>query len=101
MSAKHTPGPWVVEENHNQNLVGVMVWAGGEIVAHVPQDQHGEANANAALVASAPDLLYALAGFDRMSDKILSEKTVDVEKLIVALEFLAPCVKAALKKALR
>lgn len=55
----HTPGPWINDRSHPEWERNV-VWAGDAVVAHVVDDQHGNANANARLIAAAPDLLAAL-----------------------------------------
>ena len=56
---KHTPGPWKVTK------LGTMVRAGGTNIADCGSSfnlryKHEEMHANAALIASAPDLLEAL-----------------------------------------
>jgi hypothetical protein len=58
---KHTPGPWQVEPNpfesapmvstENRTIAKVLYWGGSE---------DGEVNANAHLIAAAPELLEAL-----------------------------------------
>ena len=67
MSAKHTPGPWEFGPNHSSTgLAGQLVvrpageFPHGEWVADVGSmyDDHREANAR--LIAAAPDLLAAL-----------------------------------------
>lgn len=59
MSIKHTPGPWTTKE--------LQVYAedgNGSTLAHVydpsRDHDHSEAEANALLIAAAPDLLEAL-----------------------------------------
>lgn len=67
MSAKHTPGPWEFGPNHSSTgLAGQLVvrpageFPNGEWVADVGSmyDDHREANAR--LIAAAPELLEAL-----------------------------------------
>lgn len=71
MSSKHTPGPWEAYVNNSQGYaLGVMVCSGGRAGGNENlcdiRDPHGfeggvaEAEANARLVAAAPDLLAAL-----------------------------------------
>lgn len=57
MSGGHTPGPWgyVYHRGLDQHLVGPTL----ENVCIV-EDRHGRAEANALLIAAAPDLLAAL-----------------------------------------
>ena len=54
----HTPGPWVNDGSHPEWERNV-VWAGDVVVAHAVDDQHGNADANARLIAAAPGLLSA------------------------------------------
>lgn len=60
----HTPGPWEVMKPLGPGDYGVLsehVNAGGNFyVATIPNGQHEEALANAALIAAAPDLLAEL-----------------------------------------
>lgn len=62
MTSKHTPGPWV----YNRTLVEVRYDDGGEYpftVCTMPcwtDEYKCERNANARLIAAAPDLLAAL-----------------------------------------
>lgn len=55
----HTPGPWINDRSHPEWERNV-VWAGDVVVAHVVDDQHGNANSNAQLIAAAPAMLSAL-----------------------------------------
>ena len=55
----HTPGPWSNDHSHPEWERNV-VWAGDLVVAHVVDDQHDDADANAHLIAAAPELLAAL-----------------------------------------
>lgn len=72
---KHTPGPWKVYAECDQIVVaedsvyGVQVADCGKPNGDEYQPREGEAEANARLIASAPELLealkYALAFLDR------------------------------------
>jgi len=53
---KHTPGPWHVSN-------GVQIRSERHQIAKVWMMRDGEGNANARLIAAAPDLLEALKGF--------------------------------------
>lgn len=58
MSAKHTPGPWLIEKDgsaEHRNKANVIRGADGTMIVY------GQANdADARLIAAAPDLLDAL-----------------------------------------
>ena len=58
---QHTPGPWVTDNGHAERD-GIQVWdtVHGWIIADVVNDQHDNAEANAALIAAAPDMRQAL-----------------------------------------
>lgn len=61
MSAAHTPGPWVASFSSPPTIDGDI--DGGVLVCEMPMWQpiyHGERDANALLIAAAPDLLKAL-----------------------------------------
>ena len=68
--AAHTPGPWKVRVSHNGALRGYSIEHEDEtlrsIVArnweHELCEEHGNSLPNARLIASAPDLIVALAG---------------------------------------
>lgn len=74
MSSKHTPGPWVVTPHPDQN---VDVFAVGEVtdeafqygLSHTICYQNAEANAR--LIAAAPDLLEALSKAVRETEQFL------------------------------
>lgn len=72
MSAQHTPGPWVFEQQpyssssyyirgHDLRTGRTMTWGKGA-VAHIPRSTVMPMEANARLIAAAPDLLDALQG---------------------------------------
>ena len=70
-NAKHTPGPWAVDENDHQ---WITADCDGLIVAEIPYgegeetDRHHEINdANARLIAAAPELLEALRDMVRIN----------------------------------
>lgn len=76
MSSKHTPGPWVVTPHPHVDVFGV-----GEIMddkemqyglSHTICYQNAEANAR--LIAAAPDLLEALSNFPSDADYSSSDE---------------------------
>ncbi len=66
MNTKHTPGPW----KYDETWALIHAEHGSEIAAvHAARGTRGEAQANAHLIAAAPDLLAALEAFaDNVSD---------------------------------
>ena len=61
MKAKHTPGPWKQNEDTGMNDSGVILdHIGTVIVTDIYGRTDEEAEANANLIAAAPDLLAAL-----------------------------------------
>lgn len=65
MSAKHTPGPWRVKRSESKpafNVVGTKVGCKYKIARcpYISDDDKQEAEANAKLIAAAPELLKAL-----------------------------------------
>lgn len=71
MSAQHTPGPWALTEK------AVVASASTPIAHRVKWWSIGqleiEENANARLIAAAPDLLAALQGVVRVADRATDE----------------------------
>ena len=68
-SRTHTPGPWTtqnVESEHN--LVYVLIRAGDDGLAFAGVYEGHDAEANAALIAAAPDLLDAASAALRVID---------------------------------
>ena len=68
----HTPGPWYVELSEDSKVFEIVrVVYPGEVIAEIPNGEHGsgEDEANACLIAAAPALLEAaeavIEGFDR------------------------------------
>ena len=56
---EHTPGPWKIIKNTTNNDIGIKCDLGGVIVKTISGYSESEANANAALIAAAPELLAA------------------------------------------
>lgn len=62
MDAKHTPGPWVIQDNaaFGVHIYGPGGLGGGKHLARVSNSAGVDARANARLIAAAPDMLAAL-----------------------------------------
>lgn len=59
--AKHSPGPWVVAEEHPDGIIDRCVKSADDyFVATVHDTTHGTWDDDARLIAAAPDLLAAL-----------------------------------------
>lgn len=58
MRKPHTPGPWAYQEE--SDAYTHIVRAGDRFLCQLSQDTSGESEANARLMAAAPDLLEAL-----------------------------------------
>jgi hypothetical protein len=58
MTDKHTPGPWELIAPHQTSGWGLCVGSGEQITARIPAYAGREADAR--LIAAAPDLLEAL-----------------------------------------
>lgn len=57
MSTTHGPGPWAISPIHTNEIKGTP---GDGLIATVCENRHGEWEANANLIAAAPELLEAL-----------------------------------------
>lgn len=74
--ATHTPGPWTVVRNGDSNAL--IRYSDGENASYIAQcndlqlcPEHGTVEANARLIAAAPDLLAALE--ELLADKYLAD----------------------------
>ena len=115
---KHTPGPWKAQQDcrswkntgifdgsnpdrqGNQNKWGIY---GNYRIAEICEElrdypSQEEVNANAHLMAAAPDLLNIVEAFMRFSNVILTEET-NIESIKTSIGFYAPAISAAIKKA--
>jgi hypothetical protein len=68
MSAQHTPGPWGVEDYRGDGC-RFRVWHDGILIAKIDDDGPDFGEADARLIAAAPDLLEALQAAIAISDK--------------------------------
>src|SRR5438105_8386535 len=111
MSAKHTPGPWIVNELTRRGGSGLYRWhisteegRDAEVIATVPapgvDTSHDlsdpVAEANAYLIAAAPDLLAAL----QVLVNLASHPLIDVSGLPAYAERLEDA-RAAIAKAVQ
>ena len=92
MSAAHTPGPWYL------NPRGWVVQSTGDIVTRLECSYNKEANAR--LIAAAPELLEALEGAEELAEgaiKLLRQ--LDMETGRIAAECVLRDARAAIAKA--
>jgi len=60
MKTKHTPGPWGVERDRDGDLIVSQPGNDGQVIVSMRGADGPEWDANARLIAAAPDLLAAL-----------------------------------------
>ena len=76
-NARHTPGPWFVSDRpHSYGREVSAGSPGGQVIAGgngAPWPDLFEQQANAKLIAAAPDLLAALQGVLRVADRKTDE----------------------------
>ena len=101
---KHTPAPWIVKYTRTSKVNSHVILEQSnhhEITSVKRQCDEEESEANARLIAAAPELLEALEAYERMANKIIDgEKTAaDFETLKTALTCYAPVTRAAIAKA--
>ena len=89
-TAKHTPGPWVITKDHAKAYAFIRPIDGEHSpIATIEWTDSGSIEANAALVAAAPDLLAAL----ELCERALEVRDAEAE------EFAAKNARAAIAKA--
>ena len=93
MTAQYTPGPWTIEGSSRRQIVTVHCIVA--ITLHISNDPGGpesqdEAEANARLIAAAPELLEALR-------QLLM--WCDAPGVAVKPGYVADCARAAIAKA--
>ena len=91
MSAAHTPGPWTILPNTPHFVRAMHPTDGMQPVATVYHFD-GELEANARLIAAAPDLLNLLTAADRLEE-------LTGENLAVYARTFAALARAAIAKA--
>lgn len=62
MTSKHTPGPWTYQENSDV-YTHIVRGATNSLICQLAQSTHVEIEANARLIAAAPELLEAAMAF--------------------------------------
>lgn len=94
MNARHTPGPWVVQKSNGlhdgQHDFAIHATKAKVLAEAFGRDSNGNiisAEANARLIAAAPDLLKALKGF------------VSNSSVVIGLPHAARAARAAIAKA--
>jgi hypothetical protein len=98
---QHTPGPWAITARpKGYRLIGTD---GKQRIATVEIRDEGESidDANARLIAAAPELLEALQFFEEFYEHALDTQTTEEAKAIVRFLFTTPyrMAKAAIAKA--
>ena len=83
--SNHTPAPW---HPHRSESGFVVVYSDGENRSHVARlfdstlcEEHGSLEANARLIASAPDLLLAL---ERLTHPMADDEDLDYAREVIA-----------------
>lgn len=64
-AAKHTPGPWTYQENSDA-YTHIVRGPTNSLICQLAQSTHVEIEANARLIAAAPELLEALIKADQL-----------------------------------
>ena len=99
-NSMHAPGPWMVQTVREQTgfrmvRTYVLDGAGGDPVAMVQANSAEEEEANARLIAAAPDLLEALEGLLVFAEAAETKALVGDEGCLWPVE----CARAAIAKA--
>lgn len=88
---KHTPGPWIAapaQWNHGETVI-VQSELTAEVIAHIEGQAFPCADANAHLIAAAPDLLAALqlaiADLQLISDESAGSHGRTIDKGLAAI----------------
>lgn len=68
MSSKHTPGPWTYQENSDA-YTHIVRGPTNCLICQLSQSTHVEIEANARLIAAAPEMLQALTAVVEAMDK--------------------------------
>lgn len=82
MTAQHTPGPWTARPEDNYRRAEVTWNERGDPIAEVFGPSRDQRQANARLIAAAPDLLKALRAV--MGGQIGGQPDMDAERFRLA-----------------
>lgn len=82
---KHTPGPWETNDKRPQ-CNGIGIFSGSQFLAFVgDSDSQTPCEANARLIAAAPDLLEALRSItDAADEKRVTAKHYEIARAAIA-----------------
>lgn len=97
-NVKHTPGPWQIEFGHTQTASGIQYWQvtdGADAICCNQFCYAGDAEANARLIAAAPDLLEAAKDVLKLF-RYHTEDAADAADFAAAVEIQ---IEAAISKA--
>lgn len=89
MKTKHTPAPWAVTSNANNQLSCFIHGAESELISIVDNE------ANAKLIAAAPELLQALKHLLNTCNEQLTEDCLENEDVAEALQNAENIIKKA------
>ena len=94
MTTQHTPGPWAISKPIGGN---VYIEKGNRLIGHIYRDNR---EANARLIAAAPDLLAALVAIDWDDSECDDPKACAIEPFADGVWQCTSClVRAAIAKA--
>ena len=94
MSAQHTPGPWETSALSDGTEWTVCV-SGGDIIADLALGDGRHAEANASLIAAAPDFYDVACALDLL----LRQREEELGRLSPEMEAIAKSNRAAIAKA--
>ena len=100
---KHTPGEWFARKDEGWKGWSVADDAHTLIATVSDDDEHLHDNeqdeANARLIAAAPDMLEALESFNHLVPELWGDMVVDGQMTLIVDEDTIDAIKAAIKKA--
>jgi hypothetical protein len=82
---KHTPGPWLYQEKSDA-YTHIVRGPSGQYVAGCGQCSHGECEANARLIAAAPEMLQTLESIATTLDKFAPCPEEILDNLLAAAQ---------------